>query len=92
MAHTNHAVTEKFLLLVITEGSKEFVVGEVRSDYTLIHSNQLRATIDRRGQSDQNISIGNLKSCTEMKRVEFGTNRNGRIGMKPPITIRRISP
>ena len=58
----------------------------------LIHSNQTSASIDRRGHSDQDTPLSSIKSCTEMRRVISGRNRNGGIGVNPPRTIGNISP
>ena len=57
---------EYISLSVITVGSKDLTIGGARSDDTHIHSNQVRAFINRRGHGYQGISFGSLKSGTEI--------------------------
>ena len=66
LANTTRAGMGHILLLVITVGSKGFVVGGALSDDTLIHSNQANDTIDRQLHNDWNISLVSLNSCAEM--------------------------
>ena len=69
---TNFTGMEHILLLVITVGSKELAIGRARLDNILIHYNQSRASIDRRGNGDWYISLGIINSCTEMNRIQSG--------------------
>ena len=91
-SHTNLSGMGHIYLSFITEGYKEFAVGGVRSDKTLIHSDQTSATIYRRGHVNKKISLGSLKTCTEIRRVRFGRNINYGNGVDPPRTIGIIIP
>ena len=81
---------EYALLLVITVGSKEFMIGRARSDDTLTRSNKASASIDRQRQGDWDILLDSLMSCNEMRRVRYGRNSKDGISVNPPITIRSI--
>ena len=87
-----NAVMKHILLSVITVGSKDIKIGILRLGDRLIRSNQSSASIDKRGCDDWLISLGSMNSCTEMRRIGFGWNKNEGISMSPPITIRSIIP
>ena len=69
----------------INIGSKKITISRARSDDTIIHINQAGASIDRRGQSDRDISFLIRKSFNEMN-IDFGWNTNNRIHVKPSMT------
>ena len=78
---------EHISLLVMTVGSKELAIGRSCSYDMLIHSDQDISSNDRSGHGDWYISLVSLKSCTEMRIVGSGRNRNDGIGVNPPRTI-----
>ena len=63
----------------------------MRSDNTLVHTNQASAFIDIRRQSDQEFSFWSRKSFNEMI-IYFGSNRNYGIIVNPSRTIRIKGP
>ena len=82
---------EHVLLLVITIGSKELAISRVRLDDTLICTNQLIASIERRGHSDWDIYFGIRKSCNEIN-INLGRKMNVGIRVNPSRTIKSIIP
>ena len=77
---------EHILFSLITVGSKELAIGRVCFDDTLINSIQLRTSIGIWIYGDREISLGSMKSGTEMRRIGFGRNSNDGIGVNPPRT------
>ena len=54
---------EHVWLLAITKGAEDIAISRVRLQETLIHTNQVSASIDRRGHSDREFSFGSQKIC-----------------------------
>ena len=72
-------------------GSEELAISRARLEKTLIHTNQARVSIDRRGHGDQDFSFEGQKSC-DKNSIDFGRNTNNGIPMNPSITIGIIKP
>ena len=74
-ADTNRTKMEH-LLLSITIGFKDLVIGSARLGYNIIvYSNQSSASIDVRRHSDQDIPFGSRKIGNDIS-VDFGQNEN----------------
>ena len=73
---------EHIALLFISVGSKELAIGGARSENTLIHTNQLSASIDIRVHSDWEIFFKITNSYNKMS-IYFGWNTNDGIGVNP---------
>ena len=91
LENTNHTRTENVSLSAITIRSEELVIIRAHLDDTLIHTNQVSASIDRQVHGDQEFSFGSWKSCDKMG-INFGRKKNNVTSMKPSRTIGNISP
>ena len=78
------------MLLVIPIGSKELEISRVHLDDTLICTNQLIASIERRGHSDWDIYFGIRKICNKIN-IDLG-RKFFCIRVIPSRTIRSIIP
>ena len=102
LAHTNRSGVEMTSFLIITESlgpevfgvgaSQPFCISGTHWDDTASHTlivfyKQATATVDRRGNGNQNIYIRSLDSCTEVLRGGFRRSINDEIGMNPTGAI-----
>ena len=74
----------------ITIGSEELAISSARLDDTLIHTNQVCASIHRSVNGDWGFSFESWNSCYKMS-INFGQNTNNGTRMNPSRTIGSIS-
>ena len=79
-------------MLAVTIGPKDLAICSARLDYKLVaEANQLRTSIDIRGNGDWEYPFGSRKIGNEMS-VGFGRNADDKIGMNPSRAIRSPHP
>ena len=72
-ANANHTRMEHILLSAITIVYEELAISIIRLEKTLIHTNQVRASIDRWGHVDQEFSFRSRKYVKKILLISGGT-------------------